>query len=63
MHIEVEIDDELLRRATSLTGTTDQRKLIERALSLLISTREHERQHPPHAHMLWDDTDDDLPIV
>ncbi len=63
MHIEVDIDDDLLGRATALTGTTDHRQLIERALSLLISTREHERQHPAHAHMLWEDTDDDPPIV
>ncbi len=63
MHIEVDIDDDLLRRATALTGTTDQRELIERALSLLISTREHERQNPAHAHMLWDDSDEEPPIV
>jgi len=63
MHIDLDIDDDLMERAATLAGTSDQRKLIEQALSLLISTREHQRHHPSHSHMAWDDTDDDTPIV
>ncbi|MFQ5636133.1 MAG: type II toxin-antitoxin system VapB family antitoxin [Gammaproteobacteria bacterium] len=63
MRIAVDIDDELMQRAAALAGTTDQRELIENALSLLISTREHRKHHPAHGHMLWEDTDDDTPIV
>jgi len=63
MHIEVDIDDKLMQRAAKLAGTNDQRELIERALGLLISTREHERHHPSHSHMVWEDTDDDTPII
>lgn len=63
MHIKVEIDDRLMARAEKLAGMSDRGKIIEHALSLLISTREHERQHESHAHMVWEDTDDDTPIV
>lgn len=59
MHIDLDIDGELIRRAAKLTGTKDPRELIERALSLLISTREHENINPGHAHMLWDEPGDD----
>lgn len=63
MHIDTDIDDELMQRAIALAGTSDQKKLIERALSLFISTREHDRQHASHSHMVWEDTDDDAPII
>lgn len=63
MHIEAEIDDDLMQRAATLAGTTDHGKLIESALSLLISTREHAIHHPVHGHMMWEDAEDDAPIV
>jgi len=63
MHIELDIDEDLLRRAESLIGTDDRRALIERALALLISTREHQQSHAGHAHMLWDEPEDEPPAV
>lgn len=39
MHIHTVIDDQLLQKASQLTGLADQRTLLEEALRLLIKIR------------------------
>ena len=62
MHIDMNIDDQLLQRAARLSGSSEYREVIEAALRLLISTREREQTRSTKSHMSWED-DEDPPIV
>jgi Arc/MetJ family transcription regulator len=59
MRINIEVDDELMRRAKSLTGAKNKREVIETALALLVQSREHENALKRHGHMTWDDDFDE----
>jgi len=61
MRINIEIDDELMRRAKSLTGAKNQREVVETALALLVQSREHEKALKTHGHMTWDSDFDEDP--
>ena len=61
MRINIEVDDELMRRAKSLTGAKNQREIVETALTVLVQSREHERAEKTHGHMNWGDDFDEGP--
>ncbi len=60
MQIEIEIDEELMRRAKSLTGIENKREIVETALSLLIRTRERDQAHATRGHRNWSNDPDAL---
>jgi Arc/MetJ family transcription regulator len=59
MRIDVEVDDDLMRRAKALTGVENKSKLVETALSALVQAREREQGAAAHGHMSWGEDSDE----
>lgn len=55
MRTNVEIDDELMERALSLTGIRTKREVIERALETLVRLREQDRLRELRGKLVWED--------
>jgi Arc/MetJ family transcription regulator len=43
MKLTIDIDDDLMRRATRLTGLRTKREVVQRALQTLVRLKEQER--------------------